>query len=402
MLKKSLSDLSTTLLSVKDSMISKNIESDCEQVEISALINSYSIVVDTKKLFKKNYVLFEIKLFTPYKTWTIYKRYSEFVQLRKQLESKNLKNLPKLPPKLLFKNEYKLNQRQLSLEEFINELFKCVNIVKYPIILDFLECPKDLIDIFNFNMDCLNSSTIMNTTNNNSSYYNGMISTNRKNIYNYDEVNNNNLYNSMAQFKLNNNIKSNLDNNDSFEDDDISPGTLVVQEFLRNLMDISSNKTELLFQFEFFLKNNRNGDFDNTKNWFYLENDEIQIFFEGFYSNISHTKINGFLFHCGNIQNNKIGTQKCLEFLNKLLSEDFNPQADEFLKIFRRTPLEGIIQMELENHIINNSNSNRINSFMILYKYVGSGRYIERKIKRILMNQKAEALFLTWFNNQLL
>ena len=182
MLKKSLSDLSTTLLSVKDSMISKNIESDCEQVEISALINSYSIVVDTKKLFKKNYVLFEIKLFTPYKTWTIYKRYSEFVELRKQLESKNLKNLPKLPPKLLFKNEYKLNQRQLSLEEFINELFRCVNIVKYPIILDFLECPKDLIDIFNFNMDCLNSSTIMNTTNNNSSYYNGMISTNRKNI----------------------------------------------------------------------------------------------------------------------------------------------------------------------------------------------------------------------------
>ena len=43
----------------------------------------------------------------------------------------------------------------METEEFINELFRCVNIVKYPIILDFLECPKDLIDIFIFNMDCL-------------------------------------------------------------------------------------------------------------------------------------------------------------------------------------------------------------------------------------------------------
>ena len=57
MLKKSLSDLSTTLLSVKDSIISKN-ELDNEQIEISALITSYNIVETEEKLlklFKQNY-----------------------------------------------------------------------------------------------------------------------------------------------------------------------------------------------------------------------------------------------------------------------------------------------------------------------------------------------------------
>ncbi len=147
------------------------------------------------------------------------------------------------------------------------------------------------------------------------------------------------------------------------------------------------------------MKNKKNEKFKNSRNWFYLEKSEIEIFFGGFYSKVSHAKINGFLYHCGNIQNNIIGTQKCLEFLNKLLSEDFNPQSEEFLKIFRRVPLENIIQMELENHIINNCN-NRINAYVILSKYVVNGNNINNKIKRILMHPDAEKLFMEWYKNQ--
>jgi hypothetical protein len=410
MLKKSLSDLSTTLLSVKDSMIGKANEID-DQIEISALITSYSMAEDTTKLFKKTYVLYEIKLYTPYKTWIIHKRYNDFIQLREQLDSKGVKNIPKLPPKLIFTNEEKLSERQLGLEEFINDLFRNVNIIRYPIIMDFIECPQEVFDIFAYNMDCLNlsnlnSSIINNSKKINSNYYNGRITTNCNNNINInsDNIDNNNFYCSMAQLKLNNNnininTKYEIGNEDSFEEE-ISPGTLVIQEFLRNLMDISFNKTELLFQFEYFLKNKTNNEKNKNNKWFYLEINEIGIFFNGFYSSISHARINGFLYHCGNIHNNKIGTQKCLEFLNKILSEDFNPQADTFLKIFRRCSLENIIQMELENHIIDNSNSNRINSFMILYKYVGSGKLMKNKIKRILMNAKAEELFSNWFENQ--
>jgi hypothetical protein len=398
MLKKSNSDLSTTF-SVKDTTVCKTNEIDNEQIEISALITSYSVEEDSNSIFIKNYILFEIKLYTPYKSWIIHKRYSQFAQLRNQLESKNIKNLPVLPPKVLFINEQKLNERQSGLEEFMNQLFKNINILKYPIIIDFIECPQDVVDIFINNLDYLNSSTNMNSTNvNTSNYYNGRISTNKKSVYNYDNINNNNIYSSMIKLKANSN-NGDLDNNDSFEDE-ISSGTLVVQEFLRNLMDIRLSKTDLLFQFEFFLKNTKNDKINYNSNWYFLEANEIEIFFDGFYSNISHTKINGFLYHCGNIQNNKIGTQKCLEFLNKILSEDFNPQADLFLKIFRKTKLENIIQMELENHIIGNSNSNRINAYKILYKYVGNDKNIKNKIKRILMCPKAENLFFNWFDNK--
>ena len=404
MLKKSLSDLSTTILSVKDSFVGKNNEPDTEQIKISALITSYSMEEDNSKLFKKNYTLFEIKLYTPYKNWTIHKRYSEFVELKKKLEEIKVKKLPNLPPKLFFTNEQKLNERQLGLEEFLNDLFKRVNILKYSLIIDFIECPQEVLDIFTYNINCFNlsnnnSSIIMNTTNYNSNYYNGRITTNKNKALNNsndnDNNNNNNFYCLMAQFK------SELGNDDSFEDE-ISPGTLVIQEFLRNMMDISFNKTELLFQFEYFLKNQKNYNENKPSNWFYLDTDEISVFFNGFYSNISHLKVNGFLYHCGNIQNNEIGTQNCIKFLYKILSEDFNPQADIFLKIFRKCSLENIIQMELENHIINNFNSNRTNVFMILYKYVGSGRNIINKIKRILMCPKAEEIFMKWYVNQIL
>ena len=405
MLKKSISDLSTTILSVKDSFVGKNHELDFEQIEISALITSYSLEEDTSKLFNKNYILFEIKLYTPYKCWLIHKRYSEFVELKKRLEEKNVKNIPNLPPKLLFINEQKLSERQLCLEEFINELFKRINILKYPLIIEFIECPQEVVDIFSYNANFLNlnnnkSSINMNTINSNSYYYNGRITTNKnKSLNNKEEIDINNFYCSMAELKLStNNTKSELRNSDSVEDE-ISPGTLVIQEFLRNMMDISFNKTELLFQFEYFLKNKKNSTQNKSSNWFYLDTHEIHIFFNGFYSNISHMKVNGFLYHCGNIQNNKIGTQNCMEFLNKILSEDFNPQAETFLKIYRKSPLENIIQMELENHIIDNSNTNRINAFMILYKYVGSGRYIINKVKRILMCPKAEELFMNWYDN---
>ena len=398
MLKKSLSDLSTTIYSVKDSNISKN-ESDNEKIEISALITSYRIVEDSKKFFKKNYALFEIKLLTPYKIWIIHKRYSQFAQLKKELELQGAENLPPLPKKYIFLNEEKLNERKLNLEEFLNELIKSVNIIKYPLIIEFLECPKDVVDIIKLNFDCLTSSLIKNNTINNNNYYNGRISTNKNNLYNYNEINSNNFYSSVAEFKLNNNMKEYMDNEDFYEDE-ISPGTLAIQEFLRNLMVALYNKTELIFQFEFFLKNTKNPEKNlNCNNWFYLSDNEIEIFLEGFYSNISHAKINGFLYHCGNIQKNKLGAQKCLEFLAKMLNEDFNPQADIFKKIFKRCRIENIVQMELESHIIDNSNSNRNNAFIILYKFVGK-KNVEAKIKRILMHQEAEKLFMDWFENQ--
>ena len=128
-----------------------------------------------------------------------------------------------------------------------------------------------------------------------------------------------------------------------------------------------------------------------------MTENEIKIFFKGFYSNISHTKINGFLYHCGNINFNKIAAEQCLEFLKKLLSEDYNPQAEIFTKIFKRCNINDILQLDLERHIVENTNSVRINAFIVLYKYIEDEEDIDFIAKKILGDDNAEELFNKWY-----
>lgn len=393
------SDLSTTFSSTKDSILS----TESEQNEITALISTYSIKEDENKYFNKNYALYEIKFFTRYKTWTLYKRYSQFLELRDKLASKKIKNLPKLPPKLYFSNDQKLSERQLGLEDFLNDLFRNVNILRYPEIIEFIQCPKEIIDILSYNIDYLNminmnSSSIINTTDNNL-YYKGRVTISRNSSTSKNENDKNNFYCSLARMNLSNdNDKKNVRTSDYNEEKEITHGGIVIQEFLRNLIDTPYNKTELLYQFEYFLLNRDNEESKSNSSfkWYFLSENEIKTFLNGFYSNISHTKINGFLYHCGNIINNKIASEQCLEFLKKLLNEDYNPQADLFLRVFKKCDINDIIQMELDKHIINNTNSVRIDAFMILYKYIENDKNYEDEIKQILRNEKAEKMFLQW------
>ena len=401
--RKSNSDLSTTFSSTKDSILS----SESEQTEISAIISSYSLREDENKIFNKQYALFEIKFFSRYKTWLVHKRYSQFVELRDLLISKKVKNVPKLPPKLYFINDQKLSERQLGLEDFMNDLFRNVNILKYPEIIEFIECPKEIVDILMYNFDYLNminvsSSSIINTTDNNL-YYKGRVTISRNSTNSKDENEKDNFYCSLAKMNLgnenrNSNVKDFFEGkNDPFEEE-ISKGGIVIQEFLRNLLDTPYNKTELLFQFEYFLLNPESEE-NNSKDkfkWYFLTEKEVKTFFNGFYSNISHSRINGFLYHCGNITKNKIASEQCLEFLKKLLNDDYNPQADLFLKIYKKCNINDIMQMDLEKHILENTNAVRINAFMVLYKYIEDENDIEKAASDILKNEKAEKMFLQW------
>ena len=401
--RKSNSDLSTTFSSTKDSILS----SESEQTEISAIISSYSLREDENKIFNKQYALFEIKFFSRYKTWLVHKRYSQFVELRDLLISKKVKNVPKLPPKLYFINDQKLSERQLGLEDFMNDLFRNVNILKYPEIIEFIECPKEIVDILMYNFDYLNminvsSSSIINTTDNNL-YYKGRVTISRNSTNSKDENEKDNFYCSLAKMNLgnenrNSNVKDFFEGkNDPFEEE-ISKGGIVIQEFLRNLLDTPYNKTELLFQFEYFLLNPESEE-NNSKDkfkWYFLTEKEVKTFFNGFYSNISHSRINGFLYHCGNISKNKIASEQCLEFLKKLLNDDYNPQADLFLKIYKKCNINDIMQMDLEKHILENTNAVRINAFMVLYKYIEDENDIEKAASDILKNEKAEKMFLQW------
>lgn len=374
---KSIAELSTTLYSFKESNIRKNISEKIPsmlKIEISASINSFHQEEDTTKKFHKHYIVYDIKLITQYKPWSVSRRYNEFYELNEKLKSLNIRELPEFPPKFFFMSDEKIMERQSDLEEYLNRLFNNVNILNYKEILDFINCPPDVIEIYQKNLNHLNF---------------------------LKEENNINFYSSLVEFQINC-LKNNTD---YYHETDISPGNLVIKTFLRDLNDNTTNKSEIIEKFEYFIKNEKNiyitSNNNNTKgnNWYTFLPDEIEIFFNGFDSNITNIHINGFLYHCGNIHNNEVGAKKCLSFLRNILSEYYNPQAEIFLKIFKKSKLENILEMELENHIIKNKDNGRLDAFEVLKKLIGEGRSFEKKVHRILQCAKAEELFFNWYYN---
>ena len=173
--------------------------------------------------------------------WYIYKRYSDFVHLMEDLETYKITNLPKLPPKILFLNDEKLNERQRNLEEFLKQLFKVIDIRKNKIVLNFIKCPNNVIDILN-NKDFLNSSAMRSTT------YMSVNSkrnanNNNKSIINPNNNKNNVYYSSSYQLFIQN--KTYIEDDESIcEEDKISANNMVIREFLRNLIEYPLIKTD--------------------------------------------------------------------------------------------------------------------------------------------------------------
>ncbi len=379
----------------KKSLISNN----NSPIFINADINKYSIE-NYGKIIHNKYVLFHITINTSYKKWVIKKRYSNFENLHQNLKKIEKKKLPNLPPKIYFGNfnPNEINNRGNELEFYLNDLFKILNVLYYRIILDFIKMPKEVEKIFreNENINNINKNINLISYSNNlssletinstkkESFFNNNnnINNNKKNIFN---SNSNNYYNNILQFKI-----CDFDN-------DKSPNALVIEEFLRNLDEHKDNKSDYINKFIDFLKNSNEGKWPS-----FLSN-EINYFFNGIELNDQNNKfINGFLYHVGNIQINLIASINALKFLSNLLSQDFNPQSENFISIFRRTKLNIIQGMEIEKHILSNNNIAMEAAFKILKIYLKNRNNFEQKAKRILNNNEAEKMFLEWYykNNE--
>ena len=55
------------------------------------------------------------------------------------------------------------------------------------------------------------------------------------------------------------------------------------------------------------------------------------------------------------------------------------------------------MQLDLERHIVENTNSVRINAFIVLYKYIEDEEDIDFIAKKILGDDNAEELFNKWY-----
>lgn len=331
---------------------------------IKCKVCNYSFV-ETSNIFKSKYVEYTILITCTFKGWQINKRYSDFEKLNKNL-SKRLNKLPELPLKKIDSLSLEvIKERMSGFEKYLNNLLFNYNILQLPDLGQFLELNLDLVKVHIESENAKEIGMMKRNKSSMSSAYGNTACNSKENIY----IN-------LFQFK-------------QFDyDTEKTANSAVIEQFLRNLDDRRDKKTDIIKEFEDFLK-------DSPK-WPYFSFNEIYGLFNGINEKKNRGFTNGLLFHIGNVQNNNLGSQKCLEFLYQLLNYEFNPQSEDYFIGLRRTPVEKIIAMELEEHILSKMPSVRFNAFCVLNVFLNKSRNFVMKCKRILNNETAEYLFIEW------
>jgi hypothetical protein len=364
---------------------------ELKKSQINAKIVNHEIIRDSSLLGVK-YVLYTINIQTFYNTWAIKKRYSTFVDLHKVLSTK-IRNLPELPPKRLFSmSDETIKERKASLEGYLNYLFKNVNICLYTEILEFIEMEKDLLSLLMKGNTMIENTTAIAVKRNYSLKAN--IKSEIKKPKSVDTINNDNYYSTFLDYKMEKTSSQK------------SANMLVIEEFLRNLEFKSENKYDIIKTFESFLK--------SKKSWPSFKKDEIQKLFYGDIQNntcgsvssdnsslSNNRQVKGLMFHIGNIEQNSLGAERCLEFMGKLLDYEFNPECESYIFIMKTTKPDYLIMMRLGEHM-RNPKANIVSICNRILKSALEGdKFMNNKLKKILNDEDLIERFIIWLENDI-
>jgi len=399
--------------------------------------------------YNEDYVEYWIEINTDYKKWIVKKRYSEFYELNKKLSVK-MPELNKLfPPKRFFKTSEKIiEERKLYFNKYLHYLFKNKNIFTLTDLLDFIQIEQKIIELYlkkhtmvkrdpenitykalkeqfdkmsiknkdeksksvgeSFNLKT-NANTISSIStkinskediNKNVDYFNlnkinNSIMESCDSVYEVEELNTN-YFSTLLDYE-----KSNLNYQyfDSQENKNLynkESGTIVVQEFLKNLAQKNiENKTDIVKLFEEFLKQRQEWPRFSTADIIKLfvgntnENNNLMVSkkrsfnFEGipklseknknktekkpeifinYLSKISEESLEenipvdncvykGLFHYIGEFEINILLSISCLGFLVKLLDNEFNPEVELYLKLFKTRKMTDYQLMRLEDII---------------------------------------------------
>lgn len=469
---------------------------------------------------KETYVNYIIGVYTDYHNWTVDRRYKEFLELNDILKQTVPKLNELFPPKKYNKTSPKvIEERKKQFNIYLNYLFNETNVFQFVKVLEFIKMPKDILKLFmrkhsmikkneeniislslkkslkklekmgddskSFNNeeggDSNHSSNVPNSKEEINNNLNKIKSNKKINFYNSSnnnknntdlnglsdsptpsnegkESNENNYYRTLFEYEkhlfLEDNDNDNINNIDIMD----NKANLVIEEFLRNLSQNIDNKTEVLKQFENFLK--------KGKTWPYFEEKEIEKLFIGYkkinkeetedegkisgniikcrtkenlndniynnklcnsdkklkqlnfdfnkkgkeivitpiikkrltwkldnfnkkdqinsseesssseeeedeVNNIDDNKyINGLFQHIGNFRSNMILSVMCLEFLKNLLDNEYNPEYEFYIKVFKKRTVREYLTMKLADIIMSNNAGDKAseNAMKILYK----------------------------------
>jgi hypothetical protein len=366
--------------------------SEFKKAIITAKITQHEVVREGSP-FGNKYVLYFINFYTFYNTWTVKKRYSEFVDLHKTLCAK-VKELPELPPKRFFNmSEDTIKERKTMLEFYLNFIFKNLNFCLYPEILEFIEMEKDLLSLL-----MKNNTMIENTTSNAVKRNYNLKKLDKELTKKSKSVDNNNLnenyYHTFLDYKM------------EKTSSEKSANLLVIEEFLRNLEYKAENKYDIIKTFESFLK--------SKKNWPSFKKEELQKLmfgdniiyntvgsFSSENSNLSGSKnLKGLLYHVGSIDVNPLGAERCLEFLGKLIDYEFNPECDAYIFMIKTARLEYLLAMQLNEHLRSNKTSVTNTCNRILKCILSDDKFLNSKLRKLLKDEDLIEKFLNWFENE--
>jgi hypothetical protein len=323
-------------------MVSKN--TFYVQSDLSEFINVSDnfIICNIKEHELKNeeyfpyseYVVYRIDLNSSIKNWSIWKRYKDFKELRDLIHKNNyIINLPNFPEKKIFnKSKETIDQRKKLLTAFLNFLFAKMKMRYFKEVINFIEIDKDTLSLISKKNEL---DSISMTFNNKSTILKQIDKTKEDNDNQTENKNSSqNYYTKYLDYRLG---ESQIKN----------AYMQVIEEFLKNLNEKYENKTNIVKNFEIFLK--------SKKNWPQFKTEEIFKLFFGEYDKVNCSYIiHGMLSHIGKYEENILGAEACLKFLVKLLECEFNPEYEKYISVLKQMKKEHLETMKLDYHLANN------------------------------------------------
>ena len=326
---------------------SLNINSQ-HKFKINAKVISTKLKINNG-ILSSNYILYIIKVNTPYKTWSIQKRYSDFENLNNSIPK--YYEIDKLiPPKRLFKtSDSTIQERKKKFNNYLYYLLNNFDVLKNKELIKFFKIDEEIIDLY-----LKNSSMISNE---------------------YALKQNNFLSQSFKKNNLSSSFKFNEDNYFIlFEDfhasseelkDKTQIGKLVIEEFLKNLETKIENMEQIVKTFLSYMRYNnkwkklykeeiielfiganikKNSIDDNIINYSNQETQNSSLNSNSLFiidnNEMNPSYVKGLFFHIGNYINNYLGSISCLNLLYDLLNIEKNPDAEYYIKIFRNCKIE--------------------------------------------------------------
>ena len=356
-------------------------------------------------ILSSNYIHYVIKVNTPYKTWYIQKRYSDFENLNYIIS--NYYEIDKLfPPKRFFKNsDSTIEERKKKFNNYLYFLLNNFDILKNKELIKFFKIDEEIIDLYLKNSSMISNEYALKQNNYLSLSYQ------KNNSSNSLKWNNDNYFILFEDFhKSSEELK-----------DKTQIGKLVIEEFLKNLETKIENMEQIVKTFLSYMRYNnkwkklykeeiielfiganikKNSIDDNIINYSNQETQNSSLNSNSLFiidnNEMNPSYVKGLFFHIGNYINNYLGSISCLNLLYDLLNIEKNPDAEYYIKIFRNCKIEYFELMYLNELSKIKNYSNEKICFDIIRIYFN---IINDDIECIYKNYGIDKQFIYRFEN---